>query len=55
MTVSLIPRALPLFDISLVAGKKPLSLTIVIIDGDKALVNKRNEGIQFNYVVNSKH
>ena len=28
--------------------KKPLSVTIVIIDSDKALVNQRNEGIRFN-------
>ena len=28
--------------------KEPLSATIVIIDRDKALVNQRNQGIQFN-------
>ena len=28
--------------------KKPLSVTIVIIDSDKALVNQRNEGIRLN-------
>ena len=36
-------RALPLFDISLVSKKKPLS-TIVIIHSDKALINQRNRG-----------
>ena len=46
--VCLIPRALPLFDISLVAGKELLSAAIVIIDRGEALVNQRNEGIRFN-------
>ena len=29
--------------------KEPPSATIVIIDSDKVLVNRRNEGIQFNW------
>ena len=47
--VSFPSRALPLFDISLVAGKKPLSVTNVIRNSDKALVNQTNEEMQFNY------
>ena len=41
--VSFVPRALPIFDISLVAGKKTLSGTIVSINSDKAVVNQLNE------------
>ena len=44
MKVSFVPRALQLFDINLVAAKKPLSVTIVIINSDKALVNQTNKG-----------
>ena len=46
--VSFFHRALPLFDISLIAEKKPSSATIIIINSDKALVNQCNEGIRFN-------
>ena len=46
--VSLVPRALPLFYISLVARRRPLSATVVITDGDKALVEIRNEEIGFS-------
>ena len=35
MMVSFVSRALSLFDISLVAEKKPLSATIVIINSEK--------------------
>ena len=44
--VSLVPRALPFFDISLVAGRDFIVI-IVTIDSDKVLVNQRNEGIRF--------
>ena len=40
MNVSLAPGALLLFDTSLVVEKEPLSMTIVIIDGDKDLANQ---------------
>ena len=43
--VSLVPRALPFFDISLVAGRAFIVI-IVTIDSDKVLVNQRNEGIR---------
>ena len=49
MKVSFVPRALQLFDISLVAEKNPLFVTIVIINSDKALFNQTNKGIWFNY------
>ena len=41
--VSLVLRALPLFDIRLVARKRTF-----IIGSDRALVNQRNKGIRFN-------
>ena len=44
--VSLVPRALPFFDISFVAGRAFIVI-IVVIDSDKVLVNQRNEGIRF--------
>ena len=44
--VSLDPRDLPFFDISLVAGRAFIVI-IVITDSDKVLVNQRNEGIRF--------
>ena len=46
--VSLVPRALPLLYISLVARRRPLSATVFIADGDKALVEIRNEEIGFS-------
>ena len=45
MKVSFVPKDLPLFDISLVTEKNPLSTTNVIINSDKALVNQCNEAI----------
>ena len=41
--VSLVLRALPLFDIRLVVRKRTF-----IIGSDRALVNQRNKGIRFN-------
>ena len=46
--ISLVPRALPLFDISLIAGKRTLNRDYRVIDSDKALVNQRNERTRFN-------
>ena len=43
--VSLVSRGSPLFDISLVAGKRNLfPAAIVITDSEKAQLNQRNEG-----------
>ena len=44
--VSLVHRALVLFDKASLL-EEPLFVTIVIIDNDKALVNKHNDGIGF--------
>ena len=43
--VSLVPRSLPLFNLSWSQEKEPLSATI---DSDKALVTQCNKGIRFN-------
>ena len=51
MKVSFVPRALPLFDISLVAEKKnPLSETIVIINSDIVLINHAMRGYDLTSV-----
>ena len=46
--ISLVPRALPLFDISLIAGKRTFIRDYRVIDSDKSLVNQHDKGTRFN-------
>ena len=46
--VSLVPRAIPLFDISWQQENEPSSVTIVTIDNVRLWLINTNKGIRFN-------